>query len=376
MKKLVILFIFVTIFINVAYGQSIDLILSPRLEMAHVVYMSDFAFIEKQSLEAFESEFMFQVSFYNFTGTEEGTLVFEIRRGAQGGQVLGRAESNPFVMPEGDHFFNNMQLNEGVRIGDTEVRFDTRTIDWPDDDFQNEVLGSNKLPRDQYIFRISFAGITGEQAIDVFNPTYIVPVTPGYPANRDASEIIFTDMPTFIFDSDLNDPIALMENPFKIQVYQKLDQHASLDEITTGQPHLEAVINTAANPTMTVNYTEFPEAEPLKPGTYVWRVQMTTQTSGGQETTPSPLYSFTVRDLNNQGVPEDEAATEDIYELLKNIVGTDRARAIAQELSGYHLNAIRINGAEITVNDLYDIIDNYQGHLVEITDIVLQSTQN
>jgi hypothetical protein len=370
MKNLAILSMFVLFFINLVPGQSIDLILSPRLEMANVVYISDFSFIEKQSLEAFQSEFLFQVTFSDFTGTEEGKLLFQILRD---NKQIGKAESNTFIMPAGMHSFNNMQLNEGVIIGGQEVRFDVRNIDMPDndDDFKNEVLGSNKLPRGQYVFRIGFGGVIGEAIIEVFNPTYIVPVTPGYPASRDASEIIFTDMPTFIFDTDLTDPIALSENPFKIQVYQKLDQHGSLDEVTTGTPHLEAKINT-----MTVNYIEFPESEPLEPGTYLWHVQMSIKTSGGDEVTTSPLYSFTVRDLNDQGDPKDEAATEDIYELLKNIVGTDRARAIAQELAGYHLNAIRINGAEITINDLYGIIDNYQGHLVEITDIILQSTQN
>lgn len=136
MKNLVILFMFVLFFITHVPGQTIDLILSPRLEMAHVVYMSDFAFIEKQSLEAFESEFMFQAMFSGFTGTEEGTLVFEIRRGGQNGQVLGRAESNSFIMPRGDHSFSNTELNAGVQIGGQEVRFDTRTIDWPEDDFK------------------------------------------------------------------------------------------------------------------------------------------------------------------------------------------------------------------------------------------------
>jgi hypothetical protein len=367
MKKLFILFMFIVFFINIVPGQSIDLMLSPRLEMAHVVYVSDFSFIDRQSIEALQTEFLFQATFIGLTG-QEGKLLFQILKD---NQEIGRAESNSFVMPEGNPSFNNMQLNAGILIGETEVRFDTRNLEMPDDAFQDEVLGSNKLPRGRYVFRLSFAGVVGEAVIDVFNPTYIVPVTPGYLAGRDVPEIIFTDMPTFIFDSDLTDPIALSEDPFKIQVYQKLDQHSSLDEVTTGTPHLEADVNR-----MTVNYTEFPEAEPLMPGTYLWRVQMRVQTSGGENVTTSPLYAFTVRDLNDQEKPEDEAAAEDIFELLKNIIGTERAKVLSQQLTGYHLNAIRLNGTEITIAQLYDIIDNYQGHLVEISDLILQSTQN
>jgi hypothetical protein len=368
MKKTVILFIFILFCTTFVAGQSIDLMLSPRLDLAHVIYLSDFSLIERQSAEAFETEFLFQATFTGFTGTEEGELVFQLLKN---NQLVAQATSNMFTMPAGDHSFNNMQLNQGVIIGGQEVRFEVRNIEKPSDDFQNEILSGNKLPRGRYVFRISFAGFTGEAVIDVFNPTYVDLVTPGYLAGKDVPEIIFTDMPTFIFDSDLTDPIALDGNPFKIQVFQKLEQHGSLDEVTTGTPHLEADVGT-----MVVNYTQFPEAEPLMPGTYLWRVLMHIQTSGGVEVTPSPLYAFTVRDVTDQLDPMDEAVTEDIFELLENIVGTERARAITQELVGYHLSAIRLNGVEITVDQLYDILDNYQGHLVEITDIILQSIQN
>lgn len=375
MKQTVLLLMFVVLFIGKIPAQTIDLVLSPRLEMAHVVYLSDFAFIEKQNAAALQSQFLFQVTFSGFSG-QEGKLIFEIRLNSN---ILAKAVSNTFAMPAEGISVNNMQLMDGVPIGLQQVRFEDRNIQDLEDDFQNEILGSNKLPRGLYVFRIAFVNATAEdeviasdeKRIEIYNPTYVVPVTPGTPAGIGIPEIIFTDMPTFIFDSDLLDPMALDTNPFTIQVFQKLDQHTSPDEATTGTPHLEAEINT-----MVVNYSAFPDAEPLEPGTYLWRVLMKIPTSGGEDVTTSPLYAFKVRDINDQGNPEEEAAEEDIYELLKSIVGAERAKAISQQLTGYHLSAIRLNGSLISVNDLYDIIDNYQGHLVEITDLILQSTQN
>ena len=71
----------------------------------------------------------------------------------------------------------------------------------------------------------------------------------------------------------------------------------------------------------------------------------------------------------------EQAAMSNVQNLLRSLIG-NRADEIAQNLKNFNLKEIRLNGEMITTQRLYEIIDSYQNQTIEISELVLQSTQN
>jgi hypothetical protein len=267
-----------------------------------------------------------------------------------------------------------MQLNTGIPIGGLIVKFDRQSFNEPDDSFKKEILKGGKLPRAVYIFRICLLDASNDNKIDcdskeivISNPSFIKPISPGNEVGVGEPEEIYTEFPVFQFDTDLLEP---QRDPFHVQIFKKLDYHASIDEVLTTTPHLDYKTDR-----MVFSYEEVPNAQPLEPGTYIWRVEMIVQTSGGPEIIPSPAYAFIVKNITDdaQNTIENEAVI-DIGNLLRALLG-DRAEPIIEKLNNYRLTEIRVNGDPISVSELYEIIDNYQGHTIEIKDLELLGSQ-
>ena len=362
----IIFFIFLIILIPL-FGQvgQVTLNLSPQIEMSQVIYVSDFDFIQKGNVE-----YLFDV---DLTIVQPGNykIAFQLERDTK---LIGEAVTNVFTPPLGNHHFNNIQLNTGVPIGNMIVKFDRQSFYKPSDDFQKEILKGGKLPRAVYIFRICLLNElnNSELACDwkkivISNPTFIKPISPGNEVGIEQPEEIYTEFPVFQFDADLLEP---QYTSFRVQVFKKLDYHGSVDEVMKGTPYLDQMTDR-----MVFSYEEFPNAQPLEPGTYIWRVAMIVQTSGGPEIIPSPAYAFIVKDItdDSQNRIENEASI-DIGNLLRALIG-DRAEPIIEKLNNFRLKEIRVNGDPISVSELYEIIDNYQGHTVEIKDLELLSSQ-
>jgi hypothetical protein len=365
-KRIVIFFfIFFTIPFSL-YGQagSVEIFLSPQIEMSQVIYVSDFDFMQKGNVEH-----LFDVTMtINQSGRYK--IAFELERNAE---LIGEAITNVFTPPVGSHSFDNIELNTGILIGNDLVKFDKQSLYKPSDAFQNEILRGGKLPRAVYIFRVCLLNdLDSKLACDwkkivISNPSYIKPISPGNEVGVGEPEEIYTEFPVFQFEADLLEP---RPTSFHVQIFKKLDYHASLDEVLTTTPHLDEMIDQ-----MMFSYEEFPNAQPLEPGTYLWRIEMIVQTSGGPEIIPSPVYAFIVKDITGdaQNRIENEVVI-DIGNLLRSLIG-DRAELIIEKLNNYRLEEIRVNGDPISVSELYEIIDNYQGHTVEIKDLELLSSQ-
>ena len=379
--RYILYLLIIPLILSSSYSQLgiVDITLSETITGSQVIYISDFDFLQKALEEDYTHFFDVRLSNLNQIGTNRLQLRFQLERN---NQRIAEAVTNPFdisgTTPDPD-VFNNIDLNyTGVSIGDANVKYDRQNFYKPTDTFQNEVLKGGKLPRAVYIFRVCLLEYPSNNVIDcdeekivISNPTYIKPISPGNELGMGEPEVIYDEFPVFQFDTDLMEPHTVPFPPFHVQVFKKLDYHGSIDEVLTGTPYLEDKTYYTG-----FNYEEIVGAQPLEPGIYAWRVNMVIQTSAGQEMTPSPVYVFEYKDVNDdsQNRVENEVVV-DVGNLLRALVG-NRAEVLIEKLQNYRLKEIRLNGDPISTTELYEIIDNYQGHLVEISELLLQSSQD
>lgn len=375
LRKFIVLSIFSLLVISSnAFAQiNVQFLLSPTLQNAKIVYISNFDLLQQGT-----GQFLFQVTVENQSGEEQlGRLLFEIIK--DGEPIISAITSN-FRLPSQPPIisFNNMQLNTGIMLpnGD-EIKFDEQTVQTPTDDFMQETLQGGKLPGGQYFFHTVFIKtITNEEfpapplSIEVISSPYVFPVTPGT-SDLTSPEIIYSPFPVFQFNTNLSDPLALLEEPFLVQVYRKLDFHTSADEVLTTTPHLEY----RTGSTM-FQYPQGQGEQPLEPGSYLWRVQMVLPTTSGTEIIQSPIFAFKFMDPTNAS--EDmvaRASAEEVLRLLRYLIG-QQADVYAEMLNAYSLTTIRINGEVIELSDLYGRIARFEGKVFRLSDLELLSSQN
>jgi len=371
-RKILIFFIMVFVMLwgsNLpAQNVQVQIILSPTLHNAQVVYLSNFDFLQLQS-----AEFLFQVTLYNSSqANQNGKLRFLVTKGSE---ELVNALTNSFLLPPDYTSFNNIQLSNGIVLSTgSEVKFTETNVTYPNDDFQNEVLAGGKLPPGKYVFTVVWEQGGNEvpsnfEIIDIINSPFVLPVAPGY-TDYTNPEIIYTQFPVFQFNTNITDPLALMENPFLIQVFQKEEYHNSADEVLSGTPYLEEKVGFTL-----FQYPQGGGTQPLEPGTYVWRVLLHLQTTKGIDEISSPLYVF--KYVDPSAASEDvqkQIMTADILRMLKYLLG-DQVDDIAKALNNYNIEDMRLNGERIDVTDLYNKINSYQGKVTQVKDLELLSSQ-
>jgi hypothetical protein len=374
-RKFIVLSIFSLLVISsTAFAQiNVQFLLSPTLQNAKIVYISNFDLLQQGT-----GQFLFQVTIENQAGEEQiGKLHFEI---VKDGEPIISAITNDFRLPAQPPIvsFNNIQLNTGFMLPNGDfITFDDQSVQTPTDEFQQETLQGGKLPGGQYFFYATFIKtFTNEEfpapplSIEVISSPYVFPVAPGT-SDLAAPEIIYSPFPVFQFNTNLSDPLALLEEPFLVQVYRKLDFHTSADEVLTTTPHLEYRTGAAM-----FQYPQGQGEQPLEPGSYLWRVQMVLPTTSGTEIIQSPIFAFKFMDPTNAS--EDmvaRASAEEVLRLLRYLIG-QQADVYAEMLNAYSLTTIRINGEVIELSDLYGRIARFEGKVFRLSDLELLSSQN
>ena len=345
--------------------------LAPSLELAQIVYVSDFDFYQQGA-----TQFLFQLTVNN-RNPVTGYLKFEIYHNAD---LLAETQSNNFSLVQDESFtVSNIELNAGffTPLGNQPIRFEKSSTTNPSTDFEEEVLTGGRLPRGTYQFVVTFRFNNDQDqtsappvAIFINNPSFIRPIMPGTRAGELYLEILYTQFPTFQFETDLDftNPAFLENPPFHVQIFKKLDQHASIDEVLTTQPHYDEWMSNVVFP--------YPAAaaQPLDEGVYLWRIQLGMVTSSGTELIESPVFAFRVEDPSRLGEIDDNGTKAEVMRILEDLLG-NRGRNLAEALSDYNLTAIRVNGETITKKRLYEIIEGYQGEERLISDIMLKGTQ-
>jgi hypothetical protein len=361
--------------VETSHGQDVDveIILSPTLETSRIVYVSSFDFLQIGS-----TEYLFEVRLNNRTAAAiPGRLRLEIEKDHE---IIADAISNLFNLPTGLLMFNNMQLNAGFPIDGGEIIFENQNINPPTDEFENDVYQGGKLPGGIYTFKVIFSYNDGQEEapsppaiIEIISSAYVSPIAPGSEDGFANPDIIFTEFPLFHFNSNYADPFAMAEAPYRVQVFKKLDQHKSPDEVLTNTPHLDINLNQKSFQYPQSGGGPFlNEYQPLSPGTYVWRVELSIQTSNGIETVTSPLYSFKYVDPTDAS--EDligRANAEEVLRLLRYLIGS-RADDLANQLSDYILSDMRRNGEKMSTADFFNQISNLEDVKFKVENVELQ----
>lgn len=346
----------------------VEILLTPTLHNAQVVYLSNFDFLQLST-----AEFLFQVTITNSGNAVNGRLKFLVNKD---GTELVLAITNPFNLPPTPPVisFSNIDLSNGYTLNEQTVKFDETDISYPPGDFEKEIYQGGRLPAGKYFFTAIFEaeGVSeshNTEVIDVLNSPFVLPVAPGS-ADYTNPEIVYTQFPVFQFNSNITDPLALLDDPFLIQVYQKEEYHTTADEVLSSTPYLEKSIGTTL-----YQYPQGEGEQPLEPGTYVWRVKLLLNTTNGIEEISSPLYTF--KYVDPASASEDvqkQILTADIFRLLKYLLGS-RADEIAKSLNNYNISVMYINGEKIDISALYNQINSYQGKVLQINDLELLSSQ-
>ena len=282
----------------------------------------------------------------------------------------------PIATARSDEFFvrlvdgrrfqaTNIELIQFNQLGNfINLNFNT-TFDPPDSKFEDEFYGSGRARRGYYRLqaKLNIIGhqnspFIGEISVLVKNPSNIQLSSPGNKIGSGLPQEIMTDLPVFAFFSDGTE--------FIVSVYEKLSHHQSIEDVINSG---NAMFVSDPISTPVFNYAAV-NGQPLQVGhTYYWFVDVLVPTTAGTEKFRSEVFQFKV--VQSTGAQSEGIAVASVIEMLRPIVG-NQVDEISKTLSNFELKNIRLNGKPITIYELYQIIDGYEGHLIEISGFNIQ----
>ena len=351
-------------------AQSISINPTPLMTNAQVLYFSNFDFFNLGG-----AQHLFDITVNGLEpGNPQDPGNTEIRiELVLNGMVVSRSESDPFptivntnAQPVTASNIELMFLQKLFPNSNLTINFNVDLFS-PDNNFEDELYGSGKARRGVYQFKVELwrngvkiAEAGNNQSYTFTNPSNVQLSTPGNKAGA-GSPPETNDFPVFTFFSDGSE--------FILKVYEKLAFHNSIEDvINSGNPVFESV---PFNMTV-LDYAsafQFGFPQPLQIGhTYFWYVDVLVPTTAGSETFRSEVYQFKV--TQGTGTNAEGTAVASIIEMLRPIVG-NQVDDLSKNLSDFELKNIRLNGKPITIYELHQIIDGYEGHLVEVLDLVL-----
>ncbi len=294
------------------------------------------------------------------------------------GQELVSALSNSFRIPASfiqktvnniDLFNNDFYLEPGN--DSTLIRLREPSLSDEITDLQQEVLTTGKAPVGIYELIVDIyddspegAGRVAHQVVpflNATNPSYVRLVAPGAPVGRMAAPAIYTQFPVFQWNGNGDE--------YEVLVFERKSLQQSLDDIVNQAP------NWHSQP-LTDNYSViYPQGGagvlPLEfDKTYYWMVRMIIHTSSGDQHINSELWEFTLKNPAEGGNAQGELSKENVIKFLRDLLG-ERAAGLEQNLNGYHTTVIRVNGLEISIQELYRLINEYRNHSVKVLDVIM-----
>lgn len=362
MKKINFIFLlFLTLYIQSGFAEpKIRIKMNPLFEGSklNVMYFSNFDIFNKGT-----AKYIFDIEIYDITEPQyDNTLIeFEVRLD---GQLIAYTRSDPFTLlrpangtswSAGNDVLINTQSFPGSGMI---IEFNTSEFYPPDSDFEDEFYGSGKARRGQYTLeaRITVNGVTEEAGLNITitNPSTIQLSGPGNRAGQGPPQEVPTEFPVFTFYSDGTE--------FMLYIYEKLAHHNSVEDvINSGNPIASISLDRTV-----LNYAGA-SGQPLQSGkTYFWFVDVLVYTTAGVETFRSEIFNFKVVDSQSTG--EGTQALSSILEMLRPLIG-NQVDSYRRTLSDFELTTIRINGRTVSEFELQQIIQNYQGKSIEISDI-------
>ncbi|MEJ2542471.1 MAG: hypothetical protein P8Y99_00215 [Calditrichaceae bacterium] len=370
MKKYVyLLFLMIAVLTTHLIAQpSLDILITdPNPE---VIYVADLDIMQLASANEF-----FEIAISNFEAQSYNcTLTLSFYKDQR---LLAKIESTPFTIPAqmGRRSANNVELmrddfyltddhniENQIDVHESEIFTDEV------DNLEEDILSSGKLPIGHY----ELVGVlTGSQFgteetsdfFDITNPSFVELITPGAEAGSGFKEEVYTEFPVFQWNGN--------GSQYQVVVFEKKFALQSLDNVLNMTPNWESEKMDNYN----VQYPQAGEGGnmviPLEFGkTYYWMIRMFVQTSAGEEVINSEIWEFQLVDPITLGDEQNAIARNMLIEFLRDLIG-DKADELAKQLGDYNVKTINVNGQDMSVEDLYLLINEYRLKDVEVVDLIL-----
>jgi len=311
--------------------------------------------------------------------SQEFPAVYLNLRVTKDDETLLATRSDPFTVPADpagtsyrtnniELFNNDFYLTPGNDA--TLIRLREPSLSSDIEDLQQEVLTTGKAPVGVYklivdIVNLSDGSRLAPEVVVPFltatNPSYVRLVAPGAPVGRMAAPEIYTQFPMFQWNGNGDE--------YEVLVFERKSQQQSLDDIVNQQP------NWRSEPISDGFSAIYPQGGagvlPLEyDKTYYWMVRMIVHTSSGDEYINSELWEFSLKNPAEGNNAQEELSKENVIRFLRDLLG-DRAQEIQRNLKGYHTTAIRVNGREVSIQELYRLINEYRNRSVEVFDVIM-----
>ena len=367
----------------ISLGLAANLIAQPVLDIQitdpnpEVIYISDLDILQLASADEF-----FRIGIQLSDQEYENcvlTLTF-----SKDDQLLARIISKPFRIPAITHpgAFNGYVSNVDLmtdkfylvdnpadpnyseyRVDVQDSKLSTNQID----NIERDLLSSGKLPVGHYVLDGTLRGNNVDSQdmddFDITNPSFVELVSPGGEAGSGFVEDIYNEFPVFQWNGNGTE--------YQGVVFEKKYALQSLDNIMNMNPNWKSDLIQGYS----AIYPQVGEVNdiviPLEYGkTYYWMVRMFVNTSAGQETINSEIWQFKLVDPASLGDEQGSIARNTLIEFLRDYIG-DKADELAKQLGDYDVKTINVNGRDISLEDLYQLINEYRLKDVEVVDLIL-----
>ena len=278
--------------------------------------------------------------------------------------------------------FNNMDLNYSTR---SVPGADFSLIDYsgPTDinsgDYQSivsSVLSSGKIPNGLYTFNFEILTEQGDivdkinKTINVNEPEYIHLISPGGSVSDTLSNIVYSTFPVFTWNSDdcSSCDMEIRVSEFNAEV------HSSPIEAINDVPSLPNVIGSDYYKVNdNINSFQYPTSgsKALEQGKlYAWQLKRIYQSTLGLEEIFSDIYVFKIFNTSIYAENSD-------LDIIKLLIGDSRYNELFLEngvLSNFNKleGTITLNGNQISINDLNQIINQIQNANIQIQEVIVE----
>ena len=337
-------------------GIEIDLVLSPRLEKAQVLGLSDLSTQNRSGAK------LFDLVIRNTTSRRQEDLYFTIRFSADKVGLIAeitQVQERPFSLdPFQVVVADNNQLRTNIP-GIEEVISLTGGLTGMGEEFFNDLKGATNLPSDEYTLELAVyqnnnsrnggtrvaetVRTVGGGLVEEIGDLYLV--QPGDVLGSGA--VINSTLPVFRWEGPFNIQYRLLvvradgqNSPEALLQSAASSEPVLVDGRSSGGSLLEnEILDARVN---NISFSMPPNGvQKLEPGgTYYWQVLALRETISGTSTTSSEIWSFTVSDPGSEITGG--ALNDQLKSILKQLLGEERYEEL--ERQNFRFVSITIDG--------------------------------
>ena len=253
-------------------------------------------------------------------------------------------------------FTNREMITDDVSIFNAD--FDWEDILTENDDFEQHILSTGRMPDGEYVLSLSAFFESGEQMmaantvtsiINITSPSAILLISPGTPLGLGSMSI--HDMyPTFVWYSDME--------KYTVKLYELTDEYITQEEIEYLEPIMVEHDYIGTNLPFPSNYAGLSENK-----IYAWQVTATINypvtvsqhnPTGDETYLKSDVYIFNTF-TDNVTDMDTQVLLNFLYQL--NLSGIDDIIRLLE--SGYGFDTIVWDGREVRLEELREILEKY-----------------